>query len=112
MNELAQNPRYGNPSSRFAKTLKKEITRMYKSVMPRIYSDLEQLAMDNGESAEAYSGAYSEMIGNLQTYMGAMAEHYGFIKAKSVVQTPVTPDTNAVDPSILMQGARPMETIR
>jgi hypothetical protein len=44
--------------------------------------------------------------------MGAMAEHYGLIKSKSVVQTPVTPDTNAVNPSILMQGARPMETIR
>jgi hypothetical protein len=68
--------------------------------------------MENGESAEAYSGAYSEMLGNLQMYMGAMAEHYGLIKSKSVVQTPAATDANAIDPSILMQGARPMETIR
>jgi hypothetical protein len=112
MNDLAQNPRYGNPSSSFAKALKKEINRMYKVVMPRIYSGLEQLALENGESAEAYTGAYSEMIGNLQLYMGAMAEHYGIIKSKSVMQTPETPNPNAIDPSILMQGARPMETIR
>jgi hypothetical protein len=112
MNDLAQNPRYGNPSSAFSKSLKKEITHVYKVVMPRIYSDLEQLAMDNGESAEAYSGAYSEMIGNLQTYMGAMAEHYGFIKSTNPVSEPIPPTTSTIDPSALMQGARPMETLR
>jgi len=112
MNDLAQNPRYGNPSSAFSKSLKKEITHVYKVVMPRIYSDLEQLAMDNGESAEAYSGAYSEMIGNLQTYMGAMAEHYGFIKSTNPVSEPIPPTTSTIDPSALMQVARPMETLR
>jgi hypothetical protein len=112
MNDLAQNPRYGNPSSAFSKSLKKEITHVYKVVMPLIYSDLEQLAMDNGESAEAYSGAYSEMIGNLQTYMGAMAEHYGFIKSTNPVSEPIPPTTSTIDPSALMQGARPMETLR
>jgi hypothetical protein len=112
MNDLAQNPRYGNPTSAFAKSLKKEITHVYKVVMPRIYSDLEQLAMDNGESAEAYSGAYSEMIGNLQTYMGAMAEHYGFIKSAKAMPEPTVPSSSTIDPSALMQGTRPMETIR
>ena len=112
MNDLAQNPRYGNPSSAFSKSLKKEITHVYKVVMPRIYSDLEQLALDNGESAEAYSGAYSEMIGNLQTFMGAMAEHYGFIKSTTPVSEPLAPSPSTIDPSALMQGARPMETIR
>lgn len=112
MNDLAQNPRYGNPNAPFAKSLKKEITHVYKVVMPRIYSDLEQLAMDNGESAEAYSGAYSEMIGNLQTYMGAMAEHYGFIKSSRNMTEPATPSPSTIDPSALMQGTRPMETIR
>ena len=112
MNDLAQNPRYGNPSSVFSKSLKKEITHVYKVVMPRIYSDLEQLALDNGESAEAYSGAYSEMIGNLQTFMGAMAEHYGFIKSTNPVSEPLAPSPSTIDPSALMQGARPMETIR
>jgi hypothetical protein len=112
MNDLAQNPRYGNPSSAFSKALKKEITHVYKVVMPRIYSDLEQLAMDNGESVDAYSGAYSEMIGNLQLYMGAMAEHYGFIKSSRNMEEPVAPTTSTIDPSALMQGARPMETIR
>jgi len=112
MNDLAQNPRYGNSSSAFSKSLKKEITHVYKVVMPRIYSDLEQLALDNGESAEAYSGAYSEMIGNLQTFMGAMAEHYGFIKSTNPVSEPLAPSPSTIDPSALMQGARPMETIR
>lgn len=112
MNDLAQNPRYGNPNAAFAKSLKKEITHVYKVVMPRIYSDLEQLAMDNGESAEAYSGAYSEMIGNLQTYMGAMAEHYGFIKSSRNMAEPAAPSPSTIDPSALMQGTRPMETIR
>lgn len=112
MNDLAQNPRYGNPSSAFSKSLKKEITHVYKVVLPRIYSDLEQLALDNGESVEAYSGAYTEMIGNLQLFMGAMAEHYGFIKSSNPVSEPVAPTTSTIDPSALMQGSRPMETIR
>jgi hypothetical protein len=112
MNELAQNPRYGNPNSAFAKSLKKEITHVYKVVMPRIYRELEQLAMDNGESAEAFSGAYSEMIGNLQGYMGAMAEHYGLIKSSKAMPEPITPSSSTIDPSALMQGTRPMETIR
>ena len=112
MNDLAQNPRYGNPSSAFSKSLKKEITHVYKVVLPRIYSDLEQLALDNGESVEAYTGAYTEMIGNLQLFMGAMAEHYGFIKSSNPVSEPVAPTTSTIDPSALMQGSRPMETIR
>jgi hypothetical protein len=68
--------------------------------------------MDNGESAEAYSGAYSEMIGNLQTYMGAMAEHYGFIKSAKTMPEPTVPSSSTIDPSALMQGTRPVETIR
>jgi tetratricopeptide (TPR) repeat protein len=111
MNELAQNPRYGNPNSAFAKSLKKEITHVYKVVMPRIYSELEQLAMDNGESAEAFSGAYSEMIGNLQGYMGAMAEHYGLIKSPKAMPEPVVPSSSTIDPSALMQGTLPEETL-
>lgn len=111
MNDLAQNPRYGNPNSAFSKSLKKEITHVYKVVMPRIYRELEQLAMDNGESVDAYSGAYTEMIGNLQMYMGAMAEHYGFIKSTQTISEPVAPTTSTIDPSALMQGSRPQETL-
>ena len=93
------------------KSLKKEITHVYKVVMPRIYRELEQLAMDNGESVDAYSGAYTEMIGNLQMYMGAMAEHYGFIKSTQTISEPVAPTTSTIDPSALMQGSRPQETL-
>jgi hypothetical protein len=52
------------------------------------------------------------MIGNLQTYMGAMAEHYGFIKSAKAMPEPTVPSSSTIDPSALMQGTRPMETIR
>jgi hypothetical protein len=113
MNALAQDPRYGNASSAFAKALKAEINRVYKGMMPRIYRELEALAAENGESSNGFGevGAYTEMIGNLQAYMGAMAEHYGIIKSrekKPVVQ----PSTPTIDPSALLQGAKPTDTIR
>ncbi len=112
MNALAQDPRYGNPSSPFAKSLKAEINHVYKAMMPRIYRELEQLALDNGESAEAYTGAYSEMIGNLQSFMGAMAEHYGLIKSRQIKPVMTDPNAGAIDPSALLQGAKPTDTIR
>ena len=79
MNELAQDARYGNPKSAFAKRLKAEINHVYKVMMPRIYRELEQLAAENGEGMGS-EGAYTSMLMNLQVYMGAMAEHYGLIK--------------------------------
>jgi tetratricopeptide (TPR) repeat protein len=112
MNDLAQDSRYGNPSSTFAKSLKAEINHVYKAMLPRIYRELEQLALDNGESAEAYTGAYTEMIGNLQTYMGAMAEHYGLIKSREMKPVMTDPNAGGIDPSALLQGVKPTDTIR
>jgi hypothetical protein len=113
MNALAQDPRYGNASSAFAKALKAEINHVYKGMLPRIYRELEALAAENGESSNGFGevGAYTEMIGNLQAYMGAMAEHYGLVKSRE--QKPVVqPSTPTIDPSALLQGAKPSDTIR
>jgi hypothetical protein len=82
-------------------------------MLPRIYRELEALAAENGESSNGFGevGAYTEMIGNLQAYMGAMAEHYGLVKSRE--QKPVVqPSTPTIDPSALLQGAKPSDTIR
>lgn len=46
-------------------------------------------------------GLYSSRLGNLQTYMGAYAEHYGLVKAPVVNRTttptpPANIDVNAL----------------
>ena len=111
MNALAQNKQYGSPNSAFAKGLKAEINHVYKEMLPRIYRELDQLASENGEIGDG-TGAYSEMIANLQVYMGAMAEHYGLIKARNIQQTVAEPNAQTIDPSVLLQGAKPSDTIR
>ena len=70
--------------------------------MPRIYSELEQAATENGEMGMG-EGLYSSRLGNLQTYMGAFAEHYGLVKApvvnRTTAPTPAPPaniDVNAL----------------
>jgi hypothetical protein len=111
MNELAQDARYGNPKSAFAKRLKAEINHVYKVMMPRIYRELEQLAAENGEGMGS-EGAYTSMLMNLQVYMGAMAEHYGLIKPSVRNAAPAAPTTSTIDPSALLQGTKPTDTIR
>lgn len=113
MNALAQSSTYGNPSSSFSKALKAEINHVYKAMLPRIYRELEVLAAENGESSGGFgqTGAYTEMISSLQAYMGAMAEHYGLIKSRAK-KAVVPPNTPTIDPSALLQGAKPTDTLR
>jgi hypothetical protein len=86
----------------FSKDLERTVQTLYKKVLPRIYSELEQAATENGEMGMG-EGLYSSRLGNLQTYMGAFAEHYGLVKApvvnRTTAPTPAPPaniDVNAL----------------
>ena len=86
----------------FSKDLERAVQTLYKKVLPRIYSELEQAATENGEMGMG-EGLYSSRLGNLQTYMGAFAEHYGLVKApvvnRTTTPTPAPPaniDLNAL----------------
>ena len=86
----------------FSKDLERAVQTLYKKVLPRIYSELEQAATENGEMGMG-EGLYSSRLGNLQTYMGAFAEHYGLVKApvvnRTTTPTPAPPaniDVNAL----------------
>jgi hypothetical protein len=73
---------------------------LYKKVLPRLYNELEQAASENGEMGMG-EGLYSNRLGSLQTYMSALAEHHGLIKATVVNRssTPAPPaniDVNAL----------------
>jgi hypothetical protein len=76
---VANDPEFSKPNNKFAKYVYGKINDVYKNIMPRIYNELEQKASDNGEVANA-GGQYNDMIGALGFYLGAIGEHYGYLK--------------------------------
>jgi hypothetical protein len=72
--------------------------------MPRIYNELQQEASNAGESAASVTGGsyYMGMIAGLQTNLGAMGVHYGFLKS-SGNQAPVQSDEEVLDLESLMK---------
>ena len=55
----------GTKASAFSKDLERTIQSLYKKVLPRIYTGLEQAANENGEMGMG-EGAYSSQLLNLQ----------------------------------------------
>lgn len=77
----------GDPKGKLATTIYKSINRVYKKIIPRIYTDLENLSTDG-----------SMQLVNLKINLGGMAEHYGFSKtsAPKPVTTPNEIDLNGI----------------
>jgi hypothetical protein len=80
-----QNAKGAKPNS-FSKNLERTVQALYKKQLPKLYSELEQAAAKNGEMAMG-EGLYSSRLASLKTYMGALAEHHGLIKAPVVVRS-------------------------
>jgi hypothetical protein len=81
------------PKSAFTSALESTVQKLYKQVLPKIYTSLDQAAAENGEMSDSFgnAGPYGSMLGNLQSYMGALAEHHGLIKPKMVSSAPQSP---------------------
>ena len=95
------------PKTPFTNALERTVQRVYKQVLPGIYTGLDQLAAENGEMSDSYgnAGPYGSMLGNLKSYMGALAEHHGLIKAPVVATTPALPSEQNLDVNALTPGA-------
>jgi hypothetical protein len=95
------------PKTPFTNALEQTVQRIYKQVLPGIYIGLDQLAAENGEMSDSYgnAGPYGSMLGNLKSYMGALAEHHGLIKAPVVATTPALPSEQNLDVNALTPGA-------
>jgi hypothetical protein len=103
----------GAKASAFSKDLERTIQGLYKKVLPRIYTGLEQAANENGEMGMG-EGAYSSQLLNLQTYMGALAEHHGLIKAPVVNRqlAPTAPAPESIDMNALPAPGQAQDTNR
>ncbi|MEY3727476.1 MAG: hypothetical protein RL098_937 [Bacteroidota bacterium] len=95
--------------SAFERSLEKSVQTLYKKVLPRIYSGLEVLATENGEAGD---GLYTNRLGNLQTYMGALAEHHGLIKAPVVNRAPAPVQPSNIDVNSLTTPGQGSDTNR
>ncbi|NBW30520.1 MAG: hypothetical protein EBR35_04595, partial [Flavobacteriales bacterium] len=62
----------GDPKGELAKRIFKSINHVYKKIMPRIYSDLENSSTEG-----------NMQLMNLKVNLGGMAEHYGFSKTSA-----------------------------
>jgi len=103
----------GAKASAFTRDLERTIQALYKKVLPRIYTGLEQAANENGEMGMG-EGAYSSQLMNLQTYMGALAEHHGLIKAPVVNRqlAPTAPAGESIDMNALPAPGQTQDTNR
>jgi hypothetical protein len=98
------------PKSAFTKALDATVQKLYKQVLPKIYTSLDQAAAENGEMSGAYgeAGPYGTMLGNLQTYMGALGEHHGLIKPRIASCSPQGSEPAAnIDLNALGAGQAP-----
>jgi hypothetical protein len=110
---IANDPKFGAKDGALAKRLYKLFNKVYKNDMPRIYNELQQAASDAGESAASVTGGtyYMGMIAGLQTNLGAMGEHYGFLKSSGNPQ-PVQSDQEMLDLESLMKEDTNSDTLK
>jgi hypothetical protein len=109
---IANDSKFGSKNGELAKRLYKLINKVYQGVMPRIYNELQQAASNAGESAANVTGGsyYMGMIAGLQTNLGAMGEHYGFLKS-SGNQVPSQPGDEVLDLESLMKEDTNSDTL-
>jgi len=108
---IAADKELGDFNGPLAKHIYKKLNYVYKSVMPRIYSELEQAASNNSESLSGGTlGFYGKMIVGLQMNLGAMGEHYGLLPPSSAPKQ-AAPAAPSVDMQ-LGAGQVPTDTMR
>jgi hypothetical protein len=108
---IAADKELGDFNGPLAKHIYKKLNYVYKSVMPRIYNELEQSASDNSESLSGGTlGTYGRMIVGLQLNLGAMGEHYGLLPPSRAPKQ-ATPSAPTVDMQ-LGAGQIPTDTMR
>ena len=100
----------GTAKDAFSKDLERTVQMLYKKVLPRLYNELEQAASENGEMGMG-EGLYSNRLGRLKTYMSALAEHHGLIKAP-VVNRSNTPPPADIDINALSAPTAATDTNR
>jgi hypothetical protein len=100
----------GESKDAFSKDLERTVQMLYKKVLPRLYNELEQAASENGEMGMG-EGLYSNRLGSLKTYMSALAEHHGLIKAP-VVNRSITPPPADIDINALSAPTSATDTSR
>ena len=62
------------------------------------------------ENGEAGDGLYSNRLGNLQLYMGALAEHHGLVKGPVVNRSIAPPAPSSVDVNALTAPTQGSDT--
>jgi tetratricopeptide (TPR) repeat protein len=97
------------PKSAFTSALESTVQKLYKQVLPKIYTSLDQAAAENGEMSDSFgnAGPYGSMLGNLQSYMGALAEHHGLIKPKITSAPQSTQPAENINLNALSGGQAP-----
>jgi MFS family permease len=99
----AIDPVTGNRTGAFAKRLEAKINDLYKNVFPKMFTDLEAKANNNGESTRRGSkaGKYASMLFELQDYIQAIGVHFGYIEGAPA--PPAQPGAEGMDLEQLMQ---------
>lgn len=108
---IASDRQMGDPNGKLAKYIYAKINRVYKNVMPRIYSELEQMASDAGESSSEL-GNYNNMYIGLQMNLGAMGEHYGLLKPSAQPTPAAAPSEPNMNLDAIVPGGGPSDTMK
>jgi hypothetical protein len=110
MFKISTDPMLGTPDSKLAARLTKIVNGIYGKDMDRIYKELKQYALDNGEGRDGY---YSQLLAQLQGHIDAVGIHYEAIEAPmELPQAPIPnqPPMDAVITDSMKKSAGMDET--
>jgi hypothetical protein len=106
MYSTLQDPSVRGEKSAFGKRIKKNIDLIYKTIMPRLSTQLSTYANDNGEIVTSNTGRYGKMYLSLNQNLTAIGEHYGYLKSSIPTERAAPTNLPQQSPSTpLMPGA-------
>jgi hypothetical protein len=87
----------GDPNSPLAKKMNTRLNQLYKTVFPKIYSDIKNAGSSNGENIRegARSGYYGSIFNDLKGHLDAVGMRYGIVERPLEQMNKMgTPETN------------------
>jgi hypothetical protein len=90
MHIIASDPIEGDPNGQLAQESKKILDNFYKKTLPKLLKDIEEMAVNNGESIRRAGklGNYASQYYRLKDYAEGVAINYGFMQGATPQANP------------------------
>ena len=98
MHNTLNDPKVNSGKSPLAARIWKDINLIYKTILPRLNSQLLSLGNDNNESVASGVGKYGQQYASLNQNLEAIGQHYNYLKKPAVSKPAKGPTANVAQP--------------